>query len=147
MTTSIESAITIERLAAEDCWKLLRKTTGFRARLETWQRIDSERGPLLSARVTGADTAKAVRWIAATNAVQDSGVSQQAVIDYSVPGRVACVWRTNGVWVELWHSDPADGPGAAPESSVKPAARRAALLRRPSARLPFTRRKKETPTV
>lgn len=145
MTTSIDTTVTIERLAAEDGWKILRATTGFRARLEAWQRTDSDLGPLLSARVTGLDAVRAVRWMAAGSAVGADASSLQAVLDYSVPGRVACVWQSNGVWVELWHPDPLEAVQEPPAAAARPARRRA-LLRGPSGRLPFTRRSKETTT-
>lgn len=69
---------------------------------------------------------------------------QLPALDVSVPGREACVWRTGGVWVELWHPTvvPA-GPGLSDAGSVRvvrPARRGLA-----GARLPFGRRRK-TPT-
>jgi hypothetical protein len=56
--------------------------------------------------------------------------------DYSVPGRTACVWRSHGVWVELWVSD----TPSVPVAPAQPARRR--LLTRPGARLPFTRNRR-----
>jgi hypothetical protein len=44
------------------------------------------------------------------------------------PGRVVCVWRTGGVWVELWHHD--RPTAVVPTPAVMPQSR-------PSGRLSF----------
>jgi hypothetical protein len=88
---------------------------------------------MLSAPVTGSDAAAALERIAAVGDLFGFGSSvYRAQLDFLVPGRVACVWRSNGVWVELWRSDtPSDAP--APTRA----------LSGPSGRLPFTRNRKE----
>ena len=74
---------------------------------------------------------------------------QRPGFDYTVPGRVICVWRSEGVWVQIWHpdTDPTDpDPGPRPTPLPRAGVRR--LLKRPSARLPYTRnRRKETPAA
>lgn len=66
---------------------------------------------------------------------------QLPALDVSVWGREACVWRTGGVWVELWHpvTIPAsvDRPEPRPAGPVRPPRRGL-----PGARLPFGRRSK-----
>lgn len=66
---------------------------------------------------------------------------QLPVLDVSMPDREACVWRTGGVWVELWHPTtvpaPADRPEPCPAGVVRPPRRGL-----PGARLPFGRRSK-----
>ncbi|MFD8488680.1 hypothetical protein [Streptomyces sp. NPDC059712] len=42
---------------------------------------------------------------------------QFPALDVSLPGREAVVWRTDGVWVELWHPVPA-APSAPPVRPV-----------------------------
>lgn len=64
-------------------------------------------------------------------------------LDVSVPGRTSLVWRSGGVWVELWHPDTATPQS--PEPVVRASARRG-RLRGPGGRLLFTRNKKTTPT-
>lgn len=66
---------------------------------------------------------------------------QLPALDVSVAGREACVWRTGGVWVELWHPVTAtatvDRPEPRPAGVVRPPRRALA-----GARLPFGRRSK-----
>lgn len=59
-------------------------------------------------------------------------------LDCTVRGRTACVWRLNGVWVEVWYPDtPAHRPGppvAAPRAVPKPGP---PAVSSPSGRLPL----------
>jgi len=121
--------------------------------------------PLLSGRVSGRRAVWALRAFAADfhlNLPHPGDVRPQ--FDIEVADRVVLVWRRDGVWVELWHpagavdrAEPArtapkppqavqGAPKPVPSPSTIPAARRS-LLSRASARLPYTRRKKETPAA
>ncbi|WP_432185440.1 hypothetical protein [Streptomyces tendae] len=66
---------------------------------------------------------------------------QLPALDVSVAGREACVWRTGGVWVELWH--PVTAPAAVDRPEPRPAGTSRPPRRGlPGARLPFGRRSK-----
>ncbi|MDX2986432.1 hypothetical protein [Streptomyces caniscabiei] len=143
--------ITAERDSAFRQWLTFIKYSQLRAELGPWTRLDTDAGPLLSAQVDGPDAAEAVReFVLGDRAVGTVGGYRRPGLDYTVPGRVACVWQSNGVWVEFWHADqPAPRPTPL---TVKPlqvaalpqGAARRSLIGRASGRLPFPRRKKET---
>lgn len=145
-------------------------STGRPEKLGVWTTGRTDGGDLIvSAEVRGTDPGPALtaftdRQAALLGNQKDRAPGDQLPsLDLSQPGRVAYVWRNHNVWVELWHSDscvdtshlpepvrgapvPSVAAQAASPSPSSPAVRRA-FLRRPSARLPFTRRKKETPTA
>jgi hypothetical protein len=161
-STGTASAVAVEKFAAENGWKFFLTATCLIAELEAWEQTSTPAGPLLSARVSGPQAAEAVRRIASAGDMAGVGAFHRAQLDYTVPGRVACVWQSNGVWVELWHPDPltpAPAPVAAPVAASVPASSQAAqstpkpspgpsarrsFLRRPSGRLPFTRKQRTT---
>ncbi|MFM9373207.1 hypothetical protein [Streptomyces sp. Da 82-17] len=90
--------------------------------------------PSLSCEVVGRDAAELLHQFADQSPLRlDHPGDLRPTFDYSTPGRTACVWRWNGVWVELWHPDTASTPVV----EQRPERR---LLRRPSGRLPFRRR-------
>jgi hypothetical protein len=102
---------------------------------------------MLSALVLGPDAVEALALFAVAGAATyaPEGARQIPHLDIGVPGRVACVWQSGGVWVELWHPDTgADLPQPAP-TPVKPEG----LLSGLGGRLPFTRnrRAKEATTA
>lgn len=147
-----ESIVTTERLATEKAWQFLRGSTHLDAQLGEWEYTVIDGRPLLSAQLEGPDAGVSVLRFAEVGHVAGlGGVFQRMHLDYTMPGRTACVWQSNEVWVELWAPDtPAvpDAPAQAVSQPVTapsiPGPRR---VLRPSARLPFTRRKKETPTA
>ncbi|MFJ3043546.1 hypothetical protein [Streptomyces tendae] len=116
-------------------------------KLDAWNASRLDDGALfLSARITGHNPGRALQQFADRHAGYLSRRSQAPgdqlpALDVSMPGREACVWRTGGVWVELWHPTPApapvDRPKARPAGSVRPPRRALA-----GARLPFGRRSK-----
>ncbi|MFD9249571.1 hypothetical protein [Streptomyces bottropensis] len=144
---------TTEQDSADRQWLALLKYSGMKAELGPWERLDTEAGPLLSARVDGPDAALAVQGLVTGDRVVGIvGGFHRPSLDYTVPGRIACVWQSNGVWVEFWHPDqPAVAPTPltarpkAPQAVVSPrAVARQSLISRASGRLPFPRRKKES---
>ena len=157
------STVSLEQQAAHRAWILFRSTAQgslLDAHLDGWQESGSPVGVLLSARVDGADASRAVVKFAEfepTDRSETLGPSTCPQLDYTLPGRVACVWQSNGVWMELWAPDtvPAsDTPAEAapnPITAPSPPARSPwRVLSRPSGRLPYTRRTKtpkETPTA
>lgn len=142
------------RAHAERSWQLSIQYTKLLADLTDWEKSSAADGsPLLTARVSGPDQEKALlAFINGTTAVvlDTRAAHQRPSIDFSVPGRVVCLWRTGGVWVEMWH------PAAPAQKRPSPAlladlprvtgplgtVRR--LVSRPSARLPFSRRARAT---
>ncbi|WP_328545401.1 hypothetical protein [Streptomyces europaeiscabiei] len=145
--------VAAEQDSANRQWLTFIKVSGLTAKVGPWMRLDTEVGPLLSARVDGPDAAKAVQGLVTGGRVVGIvGEFHRPSLDYTVPGRIACVWQSNGVWVEFWHPD---RPGAkptpltarpkAPLTAVSPkAAARQSLISRASARLLYPRRKKES---
>ncbi|MFE0207056.1 hypothetical protein [Streptomyces sp. NPDC058985] len=109
----------------------------------------------LSARVRGREPGRALHRFAdrqagyLANRPHTPG-DQLPTLDVSQAGREAVLWRTGGVWVELWHPDTvtvlpatpaAPSPALAPPApATAPAVPRRSLLSRASARLPYTRR-------
>ena len=100
--------------------------------------------PLVSARVDSPFAATALTEFMRADAVvfNPSTWTRQPTFDYDVPGRTACLWRSGGVWVELWHPESAlavPGPPAAPVPAATPKPR--GFWRTPSARLPYGRKR------
>jgi hypothetical protein len=123
-------------------WYLFTRDRNFKAIVPDWQAGTSADGsPTLSVEVVGRGAVHALRLFTADYYVVLGGPGDQLPgFDYSTPGRVACVWRKHGVWIQLWHPDatvPAPEPVTTPS---RPSLRR--TLTRPGGRLPFTRRPK-----
>lgn len=140
-----ESFIPLEKAATENAWRSLLKVLSLSgdltANLGPWQTSTTPSGFLLSARVSGPDAQQAVLKFAAFDEVQVlSGGFQRAHLDYGQRGRVAVVWRSNGVWVELWCSDTAKGKAKTVAPAAAPQARMRRLLAGAGGRLPFTRK-------
>jgi hypothetical protein len=77
------------------------------ATIAGWALHTAEDGaPLVAVRVTGPDAEKAI-----TSFAQDEmllladGGDQRPALEYDVPGRIACTWRTEGTWISLWTPD------------------------------------------
>lgn len=153
--------------AKYDLLKRWRDTeAGRKETLSSWKVTRLDDGALMvSARVRGPNPGQAFdqfvdrQAMYLANRMGSETTDRLPALDVTDPGRTAVVWRTDGVWVELWH--PAEAAGrpqprqAAPEPSTAvqgaptlrpspstiPAARRS-LLTRASGRLPYTRRNK-----
>jgi hypothetical protein len=106
--------------------------------LGPWTRTNSQAGPMLSARVLGPDAVEALALfaVAGTTTYAAQGARQIPHLDIGVPGRVACVWQSGGVWVELWHPDTTTATSPVQDAPLPKA------LGVLGGRLPFTRRRK-----
>jgi hypothetical protein len=160
-TLPATSAAIAARLHAEASWTTFIGQRNLTAPLAAWRTEDALDGsPAVTVEITGRGAGHALRRFAVDYYMvlgQAGDVRPQ--FDVSVPGRTSLVWRSGGIWVELWHPDSAPDIPEAPEP-VRPAPAPPAAVQAPSApepsgllsflmpggRLPFTRRKKETPT-
>lgn len=123
--------------AATRSWYLAVRDRYPSALVPDWQAGTTASGdPLLSARVIGEHAAQALQRFAVddVHTIRNGDGDQRPVFEYR-PGRVVCVWRTRGVWVELWHPDTPAVPTPTPAVMPK---RLGGLF--PSGRLPFPRR-------
>ncbi|WP_327335182.1 hypothetical protein [Streptomyces anulatus] len=114
------------------------------ATLVDWVQTTADDGsPLVSARLAGPHEPDA---LVVFGARQESYLALQRpvpgdvlpTLDYTVPGRVACVWRQDGVWTEVWHPNTPEAPTAAvtPPRVVPAPPPRATVAVTPSGRLP-----------
>lgn len=137
--TDTTSPVTEARESAESYWKVFMKgQSGIPdAGAGPWQKGTLPDGtPFLSAEMTGGSALEALHRFAADTMFFLGHGDTRPAFDYSVPGRTACVWRSHGVWVELWVPD-------TPSVPVAPAQRaRRRILSRSGARLPFTRNRR-----
>ncbi|MGO1025626.1 hypothetical protein ACTOXX_34185 [Streptomyces rubiginosohelvolus] len=148
MTTTIPTADTALAKA-----RLIRdwydSGAGRHAALADWVQSTTPDGlPMVSARLDGPLPVGALAAFAARQEVEvarRSGAGDVLpALDYSVPGRTGCVWRQDGVWVEVWHPNtpappvPRPGPPTAvtapPRPVPAPPPRQPAVT--PSGRLP-----------
>ena len=134
------------RMAAEHKWKtfyahaaILDVTTC------DWHFDTSGPAPVWSMQVFGPDQAELLTRFA------DSIADLAPRLGFDLPGRVACVWRAGGVWLEVWHLDTASVPHSPPQPLPAPESpsedKPRGLL---GGRLPFPRRTKtpkETPAA
>ncbi|MET8746359.1 hypothetical protein [Streptomyces sp. NPDC004728] len=90
--------------------------------------------PRLTVQVIGEHAQEALHHFASAYplSLANSG-DLRPVVEYR-PGRVVCVWRSNGVWVEMWHHDTTATP--APTPALMPQRRQSS----PSGRLPLGQR-------
>jgi hypothetical protein len=143
-----DTTLTAVRLQAEEAWTVFTTNRGMPATLTDWTTTLTPDGqPSVTAQAVGPGAERALRVFTADTHIPltHPGDTRQGFdYSYSVPGRTACVWRSRGVWVELWVPD----IPSVPVASAQPARRR--ILGRPGGRLPFTRRprinQKETTT-
>lgn len=141
---STADALIAAKEHAQNSWYLFAKERNLKAIVPDWRVTDSADGAsALSVQVVGPGTAHALRlFTAASHFALGTAGDVRPQFDYSVPGRVACVMRLYGVWVELWHPDQPDTPAPKPAPvSARPVFGPRRLLR-PGGRLPFTRRNK-----
>ncbi|MFF6931544.1 hypothetical protein [Streptomyces californicus] len=94
---------------------------GRHADLTDWVQSTTPDGlPMMSARLSAPLCAEVWAVFAArqeaTVALRSGAGDVLPALDYSVPDRTGCVWREDGVWVEVWHpntpeaSAPRPGP-------------------------------------
>lgn len=115
---------------AESAWRSHTRFHGYTdAPAAAWDVTTAPDGqPMVTCRVDGTEAREALETFAGGGilALLFSG-DQRPVIDFGEPGRVACVWRTDGVWVSLWAAEPtapAPVPAPAPPTDrVAPAER------------------------
>jgi hypothetical protein len=140
---STADAVGYAKEYAIKAWRLFTQERNFRAKAPDWRETTTPDGsPSLTAEVVGPGAAHALRLFTADYHVRlDYPGDQRPTFDYSTEGRVACVWRKYGVWIELWIPDSVrDLPAPVPSVSRR-------LLKRPAGRFPFTRRLKESRTA
>ncbi|RSN50535.1 hypothetical protein DMH12_24965 [Streptomyces sp. WAC 04229] len=150
MSTPRANAIDVQ-FQAENAWRTFTKDRNLPAHLGPWTNSTAPDGcQYLSAEVTGRGAAHALRLFAGSDHHQLSlrhPGDQRPAFDVDSPGRTGLVWRSCGVWVELWHPDPVPAvpaPAEAAPAAAMPAAAPGAsrILGRASARLPFGRQRK-----
>lgn len=115
---------------AEFTWAQHARLHGFGHTVITaWEPVSvTQDGQLmLSGRVDGPCAVEQLRSFADKNAlVQGYAGDLRPVMDVDVPGRVAVVWRSGGVWVSLWTLEPATpllSPSQDPERAEAAAGR------------------------
>jgi hypothetical protein len=129
---------------AMKAWYLFARERNFKAVVPDWRTgVSPDGSPTLSVEVVGPGAPHALRLFTSGHPITlgEPG-DQRPGFDYSTTGRVTCVWRRHGVWIELWHPD---ATVAAPEPAIspsRPSLRR--TLTRPGGRLPFTRKQRTT---
>jgi len=151
MTTLLSPLAHTVREATLKRWR--ETETGRREQLVDWQATRTVDGSLmLSARIVGPNPERALHQFADRQAQYLANRpllpgDYLPALDVTVPGREACVWRTDGVWVEIWHPDTTTTAQGAPQPVPAPAL----AVPKPSprgllgGRLPFARnRRKET---
>lgn len=123
-------------------WQHRFQDTAASGTLTDWKTSTAPDGRTLhTARVTGPNPT--LRIAEFTDSATFQGVrpdQPRPALDFTVPGRVQCVWLLDGAWVELWAPDPQ--VPAVPPSFSAPDRVLQASPGTPSARLPFTRRLK-----
>ncbi|MEW2266923.1 hypothetical protein [Streptomyces sp. NPDC047868] len=139
-------AVTAAQQHAATAWRLFTSERNLNAIVPDWREGAGEDGtPNVSAEVVGPGAAHALQLFTANYYVVLGGPGdQRPAFSYGTPGRVSCVWRKDGVWIELWHPEVQNAPLPAPQLAPVPASTARRILSRPSGRLPFGRRTKTT---
>ncbi|MFF1916160.1 hypothetical protein ACFVYE_32155 [Streptomyces sp. NPDC058239] len=132
----LADALIETKLSAVRSWYLAVRDRYPSALVPDWRVGDAEDGaPLLTVQVIGEHAQEALHHFAsAYPLVLGRSGDLRPVFEYR-PGRVVCVWRTNGVWIEMWHHDLPAVP--APTPALMPPRRQSS----PSGRLPLSRRR------
>jgi hypothetical protein len=119
-------------------------TLGRHENLTNWSAQHTPDGALwLSAQAVGPDPAMILKRVAEVQASFLSGRitpgsgHQLPALDVSQPGRTAYVWRSAGVWVEMWHTTQPSPPRPTPAVLARSAT--AAGRRGLGGPLPWTR--------
>jgi hypothetical protein len=116
--------------------------------VENWETGTTPDGsPCLSGQVVGANPADALRLFTADYPIPLGQPGDlRPTVEYR-DGRVVTVWRSAGVWVELWHPEvpiPRPGPPVGAQRPARPLPapprRTAVAVSSPSGRLPLGQR-------
>ncbi|MFD7615700.1 hypothetical protein [Streptomyces sp. NPDC059802] len=131
----LADALIETKLSAVRSWYLAVRDRYPSALVPDWRVGWTEDGaPLLTVQVIGQGAQEALHHFASAYPLALAGSGDlRPVFEYR-PGRVVCVWRTNGVWVEMWHPDVPAAP--APSPALMPRRRLPSL----SGRLPLGQR-------
>lgn len=122
----------VQRLAARAWYDASRDSRHPADLAPHWRAGTTETGePLLTVQVTGQHAPKALHRFASYHLLVLGAVGDQRPGFEYRPGRVVCVWRRCGVWIEMWHPDIPAVPVPSPANMPK---RAASLL--PPGRLP-----------
>ena len=135
MTTAVDLSEAISR--AKATWNAFSAEMRGDAIAPSWRTGTAADGsPLLTAEVVGAQKVEALhRFASAYPLILRGEGDLRPTYEYR-PGRTVCVWRSDGVWVELWHPDPADTPTAPVEAPAPRAVPKPGPAVSPSGRLP-----------
>jgi hypothetical protein len=134
--------------AASRAWSLFTQDRQTTETVENWETSTTPDGsPCLSGQVVGANPAHALRLFTADYPIPLGQPGDlRPTVDYR-DGRVVTVWRSAGVWVELWHTEvpiPRPGPPVAAQRPARPVPapprRTAVTVSSPSGRLPLGQR-------
>ncbi|GAA3153704.1 hypothetical protein ACFQ0X_43940 [Streptomyces rectiviolaceus] len=157
LTSPYEGLYTPTRDAVR-AWNQRHRGTAVADALTAWTSTTAHDGrPLHTARVDCPDAVNVLtRFVNNSPAGGVNGDQQRPVLDYSVPGRIGCLWLLDGEWIELWAPD-GQAPVPEPRQVVGLTPAMADALpasvgngNGPSGRLSFTRRNKtpkETPAA
>ena len=132
--------------AATRAWSLFAQDRKTKETVENWETSTTPDGsPCLSGQVVGANPAQALRLFTADYPIPLGQPGDlRPTVEYR-DGRVVTVWRSAGVWVELWHPEvpiPRPGPPAGAQRPARPlpAPPSRTAFSSPSGRLPLGRR-------
>ncbi|MEV6165753.1 hypothetical protein AB0L71_28335 [Streptomyces sp. NPDC052052] len=135
----IAEALIETKLSAVRSWYQAVRDRYPSALVPDWRVGTAEDGaPRLTVQVIGEHAQEALHHFASGYPLALGSAGDLRPVCEFRPGRVVCVWRSNGVWVEMWHHDLP--PVTAPSPAVMPKRR----FISPSARLPFPRRPRPT---
>ncbi|WP_086732884.1 hypothetical protein [Streptomyces glaucescens] len=140
----MDTALIDAKFHTEKAWDLYTRERNLTAVVSDWQTGTAPDGrPTLTAEIVGPGAAHALSRFAAEYHLVIGEDGQRPQYDIDTPGRTVVVWRTGGVWVQLWHPDE-----TANQPVVEPVVvGRQRLMSRASGRLPFTRRKTSEPAA
>ena len=136
MTTAIDLTEAINR--AKATWNAFSTEMRGDAIAPSWRTGTAADGaPLLTAEVVGAQKVEALHRFASQYPLALRGEGDQRPAYEYHPGRTVCVWRTSGVWVELWHPDPVTPPTEPVQAPAPRPVPKPGPVSSPSGRLPL----------
>ncbi|WP_331746760.1 hypothetical protein OH809_45420 (plasmid) [Streptomyces sp. NBC_00873] len=110
--------------AAARAWFLFTQDRRTTETVENWETGTTPDGsPCLSGQVVGDNPAQALRLFTADYPIPLGKPGDQRPTAEYRDGRVVTVWRSAGVWVELWHPEaptPRPGPPVAAQRPARP---------------------------